>query len=513
MGAEFFLGYTINSRSLDGRGGYALHFFQVLSPDGTSAFELTFKVSYSTAGEAGEVPESLAEGQGMHLVNGLIHALDYRIGDSLDVDIDDLSTDDDGYSDESIKIRLLEITRRMMRSESLTAVVPALDVVGTALVLRVSKDRVAALLVELETLGLVESSAAMFGYSLADGAVRIGEQGIRYLDEIPAQTATVSAESAISGAEHPSGGRITAATSYSHDSEDHKLRVRTLSDRLRDMGVDVDLDQYHDAPEEGWPRWMTASIANSDFVVVICTPTYFDRVTAPQPDDSSEGRGARFEGMLITQELFEAGGRNTKFIPVVFESEDVASIPPWLAPFTFYDLSTRDGYTRLYRRLTDQPEVVAPPLGTLIEMPPIGVTEPDVEQNGAPSVVSDDIVPAEPLPTWHVDLLINWHQDGGPTRYLAKWTPGIGFAPVADDDIALDGLAGQPMPDDIPLDSAITVSYLPSGRLRFDFAAPITPVTARLHYGEDETQEPHARGGGAEHFYEFRLDLIDYQPR
>jgi len=43
--------------------------------------------------------------------------------------------------------------------------------------------------------------------------------------------------------------------SYSHDSDQHKDRVLTLSDRLRADGIDCTIDQYETFPPEGWARW------------------------------------------------------------------------------------------------------------------------------------------------------------------------------------------------------------------------------------------------------------------
>ena len=49
--------------------------------------------------------------------------------------------------------------------------------------------------------------------------------------------------------------------SYSHDSDEHALRVARLSASLRCDGIDVRLDQYDGAgPPEGWREWMQAQI-------------------------------------------------------------------------------------------------------------------------------------------------------------------------------------------------------------------------------------------------------------
>ena len=39
--------------------------------------------------------------------------------------------------------------------------------------------------------------------------------------------------------------------SYSHDSEEHAVRVLALADRLRSEGIEAILDQYEMSPPEG----------------------------------------------------------------------------------------------------------------------------------------------------------------------------------------------------------------------------------------------------------------------
>ena len=43
--------------------------------------------------------------------------------------------------------------------------------------------------------------------------------------------------------------------SYSHDSEAHEDRVLDLANRLREDGIDAEIDQYETSPPEGWPAW------------------------------------------------------------------------------------------------------------------------------------------------------------------------------------------------------------------------------------------------------------------
>jgi len=159
----------------------------------------------------------------------------------------------------------------------------------------------------------------------------------------------------------------TVFISYSHDSPEHADRVLQLSDKLRSEGIDCILDQYETSPEEGWPRWMDRNIRSADFVLMVCTETYFNRVMGEE--EPGKGLGVRWEGKLIYQYLYNADA-NTKFIPLLFKGCEPVHIPTPLQDATYYHPSTLDGYEELYRRLTNQPRTERPELGKLKKLPP-----------------------------------------------------------------------------------------------------------------------------------------------
>jgi hypothetical protein len=161
--------------------------------------------------------------------------------------------------------------------------------------------------------------------------------------------------------------------SYSHDSREHMDRVLALSNRLRADGIDCHIDQYELSPPEGWPRWMIKHIATAAFVLVVCTETYTRRVNGIK--EVGKGLGVKWEGAILTQELYEAETHNTKFIPVVFSTYDAAHIPIVLRGVNYYAVNTEEGYEALYRRLTNQPRILMPELGKVRPMPPLERTE------------------------------------------------------------------------------------------------------------------------------------------
>ncbi|MGE5342393.1 MAG: SEFIR domain-containing protein [Candidatus Omnitrophota bacterium] len=155
--------------------------------------------------------------------------------------------------------------------------------------------------------------------------------------------------------------------SYSHDSQEHCDRVLALSNQLIADGLNCFLDQYESSPPEGWPKWMDKQLKNADQVILIITETYCRRVM--DDENPGKGLGVKWESTLTYQYIYNDDSKNTRFIPVVFKSEDINHIPPILKGSTFYCLNDEKGYEDLYRRLTDQPLVKKPEPGKLKTLP------------------------------------------------------------------------------------------------------------------------------------------------
>ena len=153
--------------------------------------------------------------------------------------------------------------------------------------------------------------------------------------------------------------------SYSQDSDEHNARVLELANRLRADGIDAVIDQYESSPAEGWPKWMDRHIAKDDFVLVVCTETYYHRVMGDE--EKGKGRGIKWESTLAYQHLYDNDSLNTRFIPILFEDGKTENIPAPIKGATFYFLPAQ--YEKLYRRLTNQPEMLKPELGKLRPLP------------------------------------------------------------------------------------------------------------------------------------------------
>lgn len=170
--------------------------------------------------------------------------------------------------------------------------------------------------------------------------------------------------------------------SYSHDSPQHKRCVLKLSNRLRSEGIDCNIDQYETCPSEGWFRWMVNQIEEADFVLIVCTDKYEKRFKGKE--EAGKGLGAKWEGAIITQELYHSEANN-KCIPIVFSPEDSEYIPSILKSATYYALNIEEIndeiYDELYARLTGQKLVLKPDLGELRHLEPIDFLDLVSEQN------------------------------------------------------------------------------------------------------------------------------------
>lgn len=153
---------------------------------------------------------------------------------------------------------------------------------------------------------------------------------------------------------------ITVFISYTHDSREHSARVLALANKLRTTGFDCDIDQYH--TNQNWPAWMERKINDSDFVLVVCTPTYFRRWN--NDELAGVGLGAQWESLLTRQHLYLVPGQNDRFVPTLFEPEHVGSIPKPLTNVTRVVVGDDEGFDRLRCRLLNIPPAEKPPLRT-----------------------------------------------------------------------------------------------------------------------------------------------------
>lgn len=151
--------------------------------------------------------------------------------------------------------------------------------------------------------------------------------------------------------------------SYCQENIEFSDKVLAFSDRLRREGIDTILDQYEESPEEGWPRWMENSINNSEFVIVICTEEYLNRLM--MKTEYGVGKGVKWESNIIYQHLYNDETLSKRFIPVVFSHKDTKFIPLPLKGISYYNVTDKKRYDQLYWRLRGVTKSNKPELGEL----------------------------------------------------------------------------------------------------------------------------------------------------
>lgn len=143
--------------------------------------------------------------------------------------------------------------------------------------------------------------------------------------------------------------------SYAHESKEFENEILKFANKLRNKGIDANIDQYEEAPEEGWPRWMENQISLSDYVLVVCTKAYYDKIY-----NNPKGKGVSWEINIIYTILYSGNTVNKKFIPVFFNQGDEQYILTPIKSFTYYNISK--DCDKLCNRLRGEETTKKPPL-------------------------------------------------------------------------------------------------------------------------------------------------------
>jgi hypothetical protein len=156
----------------------------------------------------------------------------------------------------------------------------------------------------------------------------------------------------------PSAAPPQAFLSYAWEGDSHADWVYNLATRLQESGVRIILDKWDLPLGSDQFYFMERGIDKSDFVIVICTPTYAQRA------DGREG-GVGHETRVITGE-FAKKIESRKFIPVLRCGEWNSSTPKYLKSIHGVDLRDEPyseiQYEKLVRALHREP-VQPPPIG------------------------------------------------------------------------------------------------------------------------------------------------------
>jgi len=290
--------------------------------------------------------------------------------------------------------------------------------------------------------------------------------------------------------------------SYSHDSDEHRKRVRGLMASLERDGCTCRLDVYKDTGED-WPAWMSRQLLEADFVLCIITETYERRWRGQELPDV--GKGVGWEAGLIRRLLYGKKLHNDHVFPVLFTAADRQFIPLELQGYGDFLLEEPANYELLLRKIHSQRKYLPPPSGDAPELPsettaplfarpgPDGTpskigsasspTPPDSIRIGPPvlSGVPEKLIGREEWferldrawadPATHVFTLVAWG-GVGKTSLVAKWAQQLkneperyGLRRYYEHSFYSQGTRDSSNPDQ-PVQTASTDSFF-AGALRW----------------------------------------------
>lgn len=150
-----------------------------------------------------------------------------------------------------------------------------------------------------------------------------------------------------------------AFLSYTWEDEPHREWVRALAAQLRGDGVEAILDRWYAVPGDQLPQFMESAVRDSDFVIVVCTPSYRHKSNRRQG-------GVGYEGDVMTGEVFVSGNRR-KFVPLLRKGSWEDAAPSWLLGTYYLDFSDDSKFQTSYCHLADTL------LGRALPAPPVAV--------------------------------------------------------------------------------------------------------------------------------------------
>lgn len=147
--------------------------------------------------------------------------------------------------------------------------------------------------------------------------------------------------------------------SYSWDTEEHKLWVKHLADRLCSNGIDVLLDQYELRIGSNLNHFMEDLLKIADKVIIIFTPQYKSRA-------ENRERGVGYEYSIITQEVYASQLNNNKLLPILKFGTSAESIPSIFKSFIYANFTVQENFEMdkaLIHQIYDEPLIKKPKLG------------------------------------------------------------------------------------------------------------------------------------------------------
>lgn len=131
--------------------------------------------------------------------------------------------------------------------------------------------------------------------------------------------------------------RIRVFISYAWESEAFKKTIWDLGGWIHYSGKgEIEVRSDHlcsiTPDEKGWDIWMLEEIKKADIVLSVCTPKYYSSFT--KSDTGEVGRGVCYEATIMTDEIKNNKGINSKFYPVLPDDGHEKNIPEILRAYS-----------------------------------------------------------------------------------------------------------------------------------------------------------------------------------
>ena len=150
--------------------------------------------------------------------------------------------------------------------------------------------------------------------------------------------------------------------SYAWESDEFRTWVKALATRLREDGVEARLDDWHLPKNGNIPEFMNREVREADWVLVLCSPGYQQRVRATEDGERVSGVG--WESRLLSGGLLVTN--QNKILAVLAQGQWQHAAPDSLLGQIYFDISHpatfEENYEGLVRAITGTTEK-APPLG------------------------------------------------------------------------------------------------------------------------------------------------------
>jgi TIR domain len=191
--------------------------------------------------------------------------------------------------------------------------------------------------------------------------------------------------------------------SYAWEDDAYRRWVWEFTARLRADGVDVRLDVWHFKGDVRIPLFLDHEIRHAEWILVLCSPAYRDKVHAIE--DRVHSAGVAWEESLLNQQLLASN--REKIVPVLVLGSWPEAAPDFLADRVYQDLSDsrtfETNYRALLQQLTGAGEQL-PSLGLLPQEDDAAAPRPnrDTPIEGASTVDAQIDPPPRPPPdlTW-----------------------------------------------------------------------------------------------------------------